>query len=110
MPDSYYGRVIDQEKLEGAGRDINALRQLLVQMDRRIDKQAAVLKAVFDLVATKLGITERDLLEEVARIIRAKTSEENRTCGKCGRSLGDKKTKCLYCGEERKGTSAFDHL
>ncbi|MFL5343082.1 MAG: hypothetical protein ACJ8F7_23365 [Gemmataceae bacterium] len=78
-------------------------------MEKRLDKQGNVLRAVFEIVRAELHIEPAALAEKLAAVVREKAERAQAGCAKCNRPLGDKK-KCIYCGEERKAESIFDLL
>ena len=80
-----------------------------VIVGERLDKCGSVLRAVFELMRDELHIEPATLVEKLAAVVREKAERAQEPCGKCDRPLGGK-TKCLYCGTERKAESIFDRL
>jgi hypothetical protein len=101
--------VFRQESANDLIREFQGLAQQVSQLEKRIDKQNSVLKAVFELMRADLHIEPAALAEKVAAVVREKADRAQVACANCDRPLGDKK-KCIYCGTERKAESIFDHL
>ena len=101
--------VFTQEKANDLIREFHKLTQQVAQMEKRLDKQSSVLRAVFEVVQDELPIEQAALVEKLAAVVREKAEWAQATCARCNRPLGDKK-KCIYCGEERQTESIFDLL
>jgi hypothetical protein len=101
--------VFNQEKANDLIREFQSLAQQVSQLEKRLDKANNVLRAVFEVVRAELHVEPAALAEKLAAVMREKAERAQALCRECNRPLGDKK-KCLYCGEERKAESVFDHL
>lgn len=99
----------DQEKANDLIREVLQLEQVVGQLERRLDKSNAVLRAVFEVVRAELKVEPAALAEKLAAVLREKAERAQAACPKCNRPLGDKK-KCLFCGTERKAESLFENL
>jgi hypothetical protein len=99
----------NQENANDLIREFQQLAQQVVQLEKRLDKQSNVLRAVFELVQDELHVAPAALVERLAAVVREKADRAQLPCGTCNRPLGNKK-KCPYCGTERKAESIFDHL
>jgi hypothetical protein len=99
----------NQESANDLVREFQQLAQQVAQLEKRIDKQTNVLRAVFDLVQDELHVGPAELAEKLAAVIREKADRAQIPCAKCNRPLGNKR-KCPYCGTERKAESVFDNL
>jgi flagellar biosynthesis/type III secretory pathway protein FliH len=99
----------NQENANDLIREFQQLAQQVAQLEKRLDKQSNVLRAVFELVQDELHVAPAALVERLAAVVREKADRAQLPCAKCNRPLGNKK-KCPYCGTERKSESVFDHL
>jgi hypothetical protein len=98
----------DASKVNEAQREIAKLRDTVKALERRSDKQAAVLRAVCQLLFEKIGIVEPELLAAIARIENDRANNAERDCGQCQRPMKVNSRKCLYCGHEVPIHSVFD--
>jgi len=98
-----------EERANDLIREFQGLAQQVAQLEKRLDKANSVLRAVFELVRDELHVEPAALAEKVAAVVREKAERAQEPCVKCNRPLGGK-TKCMYCGTERKAESLFDRL
>ncbi|BAM04214.1 hypothetical protein [Phycisphaera mikurensis] len=84
--------------------------------DDRLDRLSLVCMAMWSLLQEKTGLTEEDLLQRVELLdlmdgeADGKATVRVRPCPTCDRPLGPRHKKCIYCGAERPGGSAFDNV
>jgi hypothetical protein len=57
-----------------------------------------VIQAMKELLLQN-GISEERFLKQVEQAVAQKANQN--TCRKCGKALGAKHTRCIYCGEPR---------
>jgi DNA repair exonuclease SbcCD ATPase subunit len=98
-----------QEKANDLIREVHHLAQQVGQLEKRLDKQGNVLRAIFELMRVELHVEPAALAEKLANVVREKAERAQAPCPTCNRPLGDKR-KCIYCGTERKAESIFDLL
>ena len=78
------------------------LRAALVELERL----GLAHKALWDLAAAKLGLTEEDLLKRVQELrstpelTRDESPKEAVMCQACGRPLNRGRNACIYCGAD----------
>jgi hypothetical protein len=101
--------VIIQESSDDLVREFQQLKQHVGRLEKRLDKSALVLRAMYDLVQAELEIEPAALTEKLAAVVRDKAERLKALCESCNRPLGEK-TKCIYCGTERKAGSIFELL
>jgi hypothetical protein len=99
---------LDRAVSEGH-RDIGDLREAVVELERRLAKQALVIRALLALLGEKQGLTEDELMEHVRRLA-SDASRPLKACPRCGRGLSARHDHCLYCGEECPPQSASELL
>src|SRR5437660_1131187 len=99
-----------EENAKQDQREVADLRESLRQLERRLEKQSLVVRALFELLSEKCELTQEELLERVLEVKQQKTTSPPRTCGKCGQVMGPRETRCIYCGEKRQVESAFELL
>lgn len=98
----------DSSKLNEAQRDLAKQRDAVHALERRSEKQSAILRALCELLCEKTGMADTELLARVIRIESARRDEPIADCPKCDRPLKSKSRKCLYCGSELPVTTVFD--
>jgi hypothetical protein len=105
MPDGSSSR---NTKLDDA-RYARDLHDRIWELERRIDKQAATIEALFTLMKAQ-GLSVAALTAEVERIEAEKTAAAQKACARCGRVMGRRQASCVYCGEPRVVESPFELL
>jgi len=79
------------------------------QLEQSIDKLVLINMAIWNLLKTKTGLTEADLLKEMETIdLRDGVADGRITpsaslCPKCGRTVSSRHKRCLYCGQTMSG-------
>jgi hypothetical protein len=82
----------------------------------KLDRLALINMAMWSLMQDKLGHTEEDLMERVQLLDQMDGSDDGKAtrsvsqCRACGRPMGPRHRKCMYCGKARAASSAFDTL
>ncbi len=100
----------EHEELNDARRDVAALHEEVAALQRRVEKQAVLLRALFALLHERVGITEAELLARFSQVEAIKASSPPRRCRKCGRGVNVRHHRCLYCEEAYEVESAFEFL
>jgi len=98
----------EPSKANEALRDVVKLKETVRALERRCEKQAAVLRAVCSLLIEKAGVLEPELLAAIARIENDRADQAESDCGQCLRALKPGSRKCLYCGFERPVLSVYE--
>ena len=95
-------------------RETGDLHEKVWELERRLDKQAATLQALFALFSGKAGVagapTAAELIEEVHRVEQQRTQTAPKACAKCGHAMGRRQMSCVYCGQPRVVESPFELL
>ena len=98
----------DSSKVNDAQREVAKLRDTVKSLERRAEKQAAVLRAICSLLFEKVGVIEPELLAAIAKIENDRASQTERLCGDCQRPMKPTSRKCIYCGHELPVSSVFE--
>lgn len=91
-----------------------AVEREYLHIEKRLDKLALVVQAMWSLVAEKSSLTETDLLRRVTELDAQDGAMDGRVtkppvpCPKCDAMICRKFNRCLFCGQEYTGGSAFD--
>jgi len=97
----------------GAARDA---RDIKADLTERLDKLTLISMAMWELLQEKAGLTETDLMARIKEIdlrdgqADGKVTRQIARCTKCDRVMSPRHSRCLYCGEEKLVTSAFDDV
>lgn len=91
------------------------LRDTVRDLEARLDRQTLVARGLFALLREKLGLREAELIEHVRAAappegVYARAPMPQRACAKCGRTMGQRRGRCLFCGAEWDVASAFEWL
>jgi hypothetical protein len=105
-----FGDPADRGKLDEAQREIRALREAVADLQRRLEKQAVLVRALFALLSAKQGLTEAELLDRFRQVEVEKASTPPKKCADCGRAVNQRSHRCLYCGAACPVGSAFELL
>jgi ribosomal protein S27AE len=84
------------------------LRDAIRRLEKRLERQSLVIKALGGLLIQGGAVTEEQLLVRIQQIGEERVSDAARVCPNCGRTMNAKHDKCLYCGGARKVQSALD--
>ncbi len=105
ISDSY-----DGERLNEARREIADLTETIAELQRRIDKQAVLMRAFFSLFSEQVAVSEAQLLQRFRDLELEKSNTPAKRCWQCGRTINLRHNKCYYCGELHRVRSAFELL
>lgn len=81
---------------------------------KQLDKLGLVCQAMWSLIQERTDLTEQDLLNRVTEldlkdgVLDGKYTKSPVDCPKCGAKMCKKFNRCLFCGEEYTGGSAYD--
>jgi len=98
----------DLSLLGHARADINGLQQKISDLQRRIDRQAVLLRALFLLLRDREGVSEQRLLERFQQCEAQRSKSDVARCWNCDRTVNLRHNRCLYCNEPCRVQSAFE--
>jgi hypothetical protein len=108
------GTPADRNKLDETQWEIRALREAVADLQRRLErqleKQAVLVRALFALLSAKQGLTEAELLDRFRWVERERASAPAKRCAHCARAVHQRTHRCLYCGAACAVESAFEFL
>ena len=105
-----FGGSADRDKLDEAHGEIRLLREAIADLQRRAEKQAVLLRALFELLSANQGPTEKDLLDRFRHVEAERAGAQAKKCWHCGRAVNQRTHRCLYCGAACEVESAFEFL
>ena|SRR5579862_5749317 len=100
----------DSRQLADARVDVASLQLEVRSLQKRVDKQTILLRALAVLLFQRAGVTEKELLECYRRCEQERADARTRRCPSCGRTISQRQNRCLYCVETNPANSAFDLL
>lgn len=94
---------------------IRSVEERLRVAEERIEKLVLVNQALLELLCAKRQVTEAEVLDKVIEIDLRDGVQDGRlgsptTCGQCGRTLNQRRTKCLFCGEVQARNNFVDQI
>ena len=99
----------ESSSLADARRTISNFRDTVADLERHVEKQASLLRALYSLLSERLGLTDAELLARFQEIDAGRGEREAAIrCAACGRPVNLRHNRCLYCGATRQVTSAFE--
>ena len=104
------GTLADRNTLDEAKAEIRSLREAMAELQRRVEKQAVLVRALFALLSGKHGLTEAELIARYREIEAARAGVQPKSCPECGRSVNQRTHRCIYCGATCEIESAFEFL
>jgi hypothetical protein len=110
-------RIADaQISAAGARQGASQIQDAMRRLEDRLEKLSLICRAVWTFVQERGGMTEEDLLKRVEELDLSdgqrdgKLAPASDTCGGCGRRVSRRHPRCLFCGTERGGATAFDKV
>ncbi len=107
---SPFGTSAEGKNLEEARGEIVVLQEVVAELERRLETQAVLLRAVFALLNERHGFTEAELLGRFWEVEAERAGAPPKRCSRCGRGVNLRHLRCLYCNEACQVESAFDLL
>lgn len=98
-----------QTAASGARRDV-------AHLEDRLERLSLVCMAMWSLLQDKAKLSEEELLERVRLIDTVDGVKDGKAtrgiskCSACGRTMSPRHRKCIYCGQGRLASSAFDAI
>lgn len=90
------------KRVSQAQTDLTDMKAMLRQLTTRLDRQALVIQTLKDMLLAGRADGENDFLARLAKLTQAAVEKgEGKVCGKCGKAMSLKHTRCMYCGEPR---------
>lgn len=93
---------IDTAQVAG---DARRARQIVDDMELRMERAMLANEAMWSLVREKLGLTDVDLAQRINEIdltdgnLDGKVRKSAVSCPKCQRAIARRFNKCMYCGQ-----------
>jgi hypothetical protein len=98
----------DYRNLSEARGDISTLQVKIADLQRRLEKQTILLRALFVLLRDREAVTEEHLLASFRQCELERSNAPTKHCASCGRTINLRHNRCLYCDEACAVQSAFD--
>ena len=88
-----------EKKASQSHSEVFELKAAVRQLQARVDRQALVIKTLQGILLAHAGMTEDQFLARLQQVVAEKPNTN--VCRKCGKPVGPKHAKCMYCGEAR---------
>lgn len=88
--------------------------RLISALDERIDQLALKCQALWEIVRTETSLSDSDIRTKIHEIDMrdgvsdGKISGSGKQCSGCGRAIGKRHARCLYCGKPSEGKEIFE--
>jgi hypothetical protein len=100
----------DLNTLNQSRGDLLKLQGEVADLQRRLEKQAILLRALFVFLRDVEGLTEQQLLDRFHQCEAQRSKAPPAQCWNCGRMVNSRHNRCLYCNEPCRVQSAFELL
>jgi hypothetical protein len=87
-------------KASQSHNDLADLKTTVRQLMVRLDRQALVIGVLKEMLLAGSAAAEDDFLARLAQAA-VKKEADDKVCGKCGKPMSPKHSRCMYCGEAR---------
>jgi len=88
-----------EKKVTQTGGDLVELLAAVKQLQARVDRHSLILQTLKEMLLSRPDFNEDLFAQCLERAVAQKAGEK--TCRKCGKALGAKHNRCIYCGEPR---------
>lgn len=97
------------ERLDAVLRELKDAQKELEDLRRQFQRWQLQSQAMWDLVKTRSGLDDKDLLEAVAQLEKTvgELPHDVNFCSHCGRVVQKNRRTCLYCESPVEGQVAF---
>jgi predicted Zn-ribbon and HTH transcriptional regulator len=99
------GRIAEAKAEAAEAKDeVTRYRERIKELEFRLDRMALASQALWELLRSRLGLSEAELLAKINEIdLRDGVQDQRMTarpmpCAECGRTLNSKASRCIYCG------------
>ncbi len=104
-----------EDRATRAARQRDVFERDYVELHERMDRLALVTRAMWTLIAEKMGVADADLLKRMADLDASDGTMDGRVTApqvrcSCGAIVSRKFNRCLFCGKEYEGGGVFDTL
>jgi hypothetical protein len=96
-------------KREDGHGEAGNLQERVTELERRLEKHAVTLQALFALLSAR-DVSDETLGVEIHRVEQARAHAAQKTCAKCGHVIGRRHMSCVFCGQARVVESPFELL
>jgi hypothetical protein len=101
-----YGRVARAEAEAGGTRtSARHLRYHIKELQERVDQMSLKCQALWEIVREATDLSDVEFQEKIKEIdlrdgaADGRITQSGQQCGRCGKTVSKRHSKCLYCGE-----------
>lgn len=100
----------------GAAAKVSDVARYVETLEHRVDKLSLICRAMWSFLQEIADLSDEALMERVKEVdltdgrLDGKVRQPLIKCPQCGRTMSQRHTRCLWCGAERPGSSAFDTI
>jgi len=95
---------------------ITDVARYAAHLEERLDKLGLICRAMWSFLQDATQLTEEELTKRAEEIdlsdgaLDGKVKRSLAPCPKCGKAIAPRHHRCIWCGEERPGATAFDQV
>ena len=111
---NYYQNPDLHRKADHALNRAEHSNRLIAELDEKVDQLALKCQALWEIVKKETSLSDDDIRKKIHEIdMRDGTSdgkirESARKCQSCGRAVGKRYNRCIYCGEPGTSKEVFE--
>ena len=95
---------------------ITDVARYAAHLEERLDKLGLISRAMWSFLQEATQLTDEELTKRVEEIdlsdgtLDGKVKRPLVQCPKCGKAISPRHHRCIWCGEDRPGATAFDQV
>lgn len=103
-----------EDKASRTRSEVEHSVRLMSALDERIDQLALKCQALWEIVRTETSLSDSDIRAKIHEIDMrdgvsdGKITNSGKQCSECGRTVGRRHERCLYCGKAADGKEVFE--
>ena len=108
-------RIADVERQAGQAKNqIEYSKKDIAELEERLDQLALKCQALWELLREESNLKDEDIYQRIHEVdlrdgvADGKMTGTAQACPGCGRTIGKRYTRCLYCGASKQNKEVFE--
>ena len=95
---------------------VSDVAKYVVHLEERLDKLGLICRAMWSFLQEATQLSEEALMDRVKEVdltdgkLDGKVTKPAVQCPNCGKVMSPRHHRCIWCGEDRPGATAFDQV